>query len=58
MLTLSIQSKGDSNHNASMPRGPGRPPISDVTVEDIAELEDPVNKTIFTSFFFAKCFII
>lgn len=41
MLTLTIQSKGDANHQASAPRGPGRPPIADVTIEDITE-EDPV----------------
>lgn len=42
MLTLTIQSRGEAHYGASTPRGPGRPPINDVAVEDIAE-EDPVK---------------
>lgn len=45
MLTLTIQSKGTDNHTSSVPRGPGRPPINDVSIEDLAETDDPVRKS-------------
>lgn len=45
MLTLTIQSKGvDSHGSTAAPplRGPGRPPLTDVTPDEISEAEDPV----------------
>lgn len=42
MLTLTIQSKGVDSHAPSVPRGPGRPPINDISIDDILETEDPV----------------
>lgn len=42
MLTLTIQGKGSDGHNSST-RGPGRPPLNDVTIEDLAETDDPVS---------------
>lgn len=48
MLTLTIQSKGimDNHGSATVTaplRGPGRPPLTDVTIDDISEVEDPVR---------------
>lgn len=44
MLTLTIQGKGADSHTLSTPRGPGRPPLNDVSIEDLAEADDPVSK--------------
>lgn len=43
ILTLTIQSKGVDSHSTTTARGPGRPPLNDVSIEDIAEVEDPVR---------------
>lgn len=48
MLTLTIQSKGIMDNHGSVTvaaplRGPGRPPLTDVTLDDISEVEDPVK---------------
>lgn len=43
MLTLTIQSKGImDNHGSSVPLR-GRPPLADVALDDISEVEDPVK---------------
>ncbi|XP_055324394.1 TATA-binding protein-associated factor 172 [Sitodiplosis mosellana] len=44
MLTLTIQGKGVDSHTVSTPRGPGRPPLNDVTIEDLAETDDPCRE--------------
>lgn len=43
MLTLTIQSRGVDSHTSVSLRGPGRPPLNDVPLDDIPEMEDPVN---------------
>lgn len=43
VLTLTLQSKTNENHNGAIPRGPGRPPAIDVTIDDLAEPDDPVS---------------
>lgn len=53
MLTLTIQGKGvDSQTNSAPVRGPGRPPLNDISLDDLTEAEDPVKKipTIFVFF--------
>lgn len=50
MLTLTIQSKGVDSHGSATTaplRGPGRPPLTDVTLDDISEAEDPVRRIFF-----------
>lgn len=49
MLTLTIQSKGVDNNASTASRGPGRPPLNDVSLDDITEAEDPVNKTLWNT---------
>lgn len=43
VLTLTIQGKGIENHSATIPRGPGRPPIVEVSIDDPADADDPVS---------------
>lgn len=43
VLTLTIQSKGTDHHSGSFPRGRGRPPISDISIDDVIEMDDPVG---------------
>lgn len=44
MLTLTIQGKGVDSQTSSTPvRGPGRPPLNDVSLDDLTEAEDPVK---------------
>lgn len=56
ILTLTIQSKGVDSQTASTTRGPGRPPINDISLEDTTEIEDPVMK--FIIFFFFRSSLI
>lgn len=42
VLTLTIQSKGNENHGVNIPRGPGRPPLVDGSIDDLVDPEDPV----------------
>lgn len=45
MLTLTIQGKGVDSHGAATApalRGPGRPPLADISLDEISEAEDPV----------------
>lgn len=46
VLTLSQQQKATDNHTngTTTPRGPGRPPLHDASVEDQADTEDPCRK--------------
>lgn len=49
VLTLSLQQKTTENqNNATVTRGPGRPPTIavELTVDEIAEAEDPVRDAI------------
>lgn len=49
VLTLSLQGKGNdapTTSNGSVLRGPGRPPIIDISLDDCTELDDPVSKDI------------
>lgn len=53
MLTLTIQGKGvDSQTNSAPVRGPGRPPLNDISLDDLTEAEDPVKKIPTTFVFF------
>lgn len=47
ILTLTIQSKGADNNSTTTTRGPGRPPINDVPLDEIPETEDPVSQLLF-----------
>lgn len=49
ILTLTIQSKGTDNNSTTSTRGPGRPPINDVPLDEIPETEDPVSHMLFFS---------
>lgn len=50
ILTLSNQQKANEGQNGTVTRGPGRPPAIDpATIEEAAEVEDPVS-TIFSFF--------
>lgn len=46
VLTLFLQQKATYNqsHNGATPRGPGRPPIHDLNVDELSEIEDTVSK--------------
>lgn len=47
VLTLSLQSKANdapTSSNGSVLRGPGRPPIIDVSLDDCTEIDDPVSR--------------
>lgn len=49
VMTLSLQSKGNdapASTNGSVLRGPGRPPIADIALDDCIELDDPVSTSI------------
>lgn len=49
VMTLSLQSKGidaPTSTNGSVLRGPGRPPIADIALDDCIELDDPVSTSI------------
>lgn len=45
VLTLYLQQKATYNqqHNGSLPRGPGRPPIQDINIDELSDTEDPVS---------------
>lgn len=43
VLTLTIQSKGAENQNTTIPRGPGRPPVIDISIDDMVDIDDPVS---------------
>lgn len=43
MLTLTIQGKGLESQTVAVPRGPGRPPLSDLSLDEMAENDDPVS---------------
>lgn len=45
MLTLTIQGKGVDSHTPATPRGPGRPPLNDIPIEELTETDDPVCQT-------------
>lgn len=49
ILALTIQSKGNDNHAGSLHRGRGRPPITDISIEDMVEIDDPVCFSFFKS---------
>lgn len=49
VMTLSLQSKGNdapTSNNGSVLRGPGRPPIADISLDDCIELDDPVSTSL------------
>lgn len=47
VLTLTIQSKGAENQSATIPRGPGRPPVIDISIDDMVDIDDPVSIILF-----------
>lgn len=53
MLTLTIQGKGADSHALTTPRGPGRPPLNDISIDDLAETDDPVSRV--KVYFFSQC---
>lgn len=43
VLTLSLQNKIGENQNGASTRGPGRPPNTDVVIDDSNDTDDPVR---------------
>lgn len=43
IVTLSNQQKSNEQQNGSSPRGPGRPPVSEVSIDESTDSEDPVS---------------
>lgn len=43
IVTLSNQQKSNEQQNGSSPRGPGRPPVSEVSSDESTDSEDPVS---------------
>ncbi|CAD7093413.1 unnamed protein product [Hermetia illucens] len=44
IVTLSNQQKSNEQQNGSSPRGPGRPPVSEVSIDESTDSEDPFRK--------------